>query len=175
LAATAVCTPQARRFADCIYADHLGGEPEDEHRLLARTLLALFRFPILPAERLIGSLKTNPSICKPGSHDRLTNPAEVWSALDNEMRPSISYIVTLAFDPWNEITSPVVHADPAFQAEELPRSPNLTEGASSSGGHRRPGPRQDGAPSLGSQSPLRGRACSPLVTGRFILGSLLPG
>ena len=76
--------------------------PEDEHRLMTRCLLALFRFPILPEDRLVGDLRNPPFDIQAflARHDRLTNPAEVWSALDNEMRPSVSYIVTLALDPW---------------------------------------------------------------------------
>jgi hypothetical protein len=84
--------------------------PEDEHRLLARCLMALFRFPTLPEDRLVGSLRNPPFDIQArlASHDRLTNPAEVWSALDNEIRPSVSYVVTLALDPWAEITGPLV-------------------------------------------------------------------
>ena len=85
-------------------------EPQDEHRLLARCLMALFRHPILPEDMLMGDLKQQPYKLQAwlASHDRLTNPAEIWGSLDNEIRPSISYIVTLAIDPWQEIISPLV-------------------------------------------------------------------
>jgi hypothetical protein len=65
-------------------------------------MLALFQFPVIPAERLVGVLQEQPYEVKArlAGQDKLTNPAEVWGALDNEIRPSISYIVTLAFDPW---------------------------------------------------------------------------
>jgi hypothetical protein len=97
---------------DCSYIlTTWAAEPEDEHRLIARTLLALFRFPILPEDRLVGSMKHQPYEIQTSLaiHDRLTNPAEVWASLDNEMRPSIPYIVTLALDPWIEFSGPVVH------------------------------------------------------------------
>lgn len=96
---------------DCFYMlTTWAAEPDDEHRLLTRAMLALFRFPILPEDRLLGSLKSPPFEIQTrlAAHDRLTNPAEVWSSLDNELRPSVSYIVTLALDPWKEITGPVV-------------------------------------------------------------------
>ena len=96
---------------DCFYMlTTWAAEPDDEHRLLTRALLALFRFPVLPDDRLVGSLKNPPFEIQArlAAHDRLTNPAEVWSSLDNELRPSVSYIVTLALDPWKEITGPVV-------------------------------------------------------------------
>ena len=97
---------------DCIYMlTTWGADPEDEHRLLSRCLATLFRFPVLPENRLAGSLQSQPFeiTARLAVTDRLTNPAEVWSALDNEIRPSIPYIVTLAIDPWQEMTEPVVN------------------------------------------------------------------
>lgn len=84
-------------------------DPETEHRLMSRCLFTLFRHPILPAEHLVGSLKNQPFdlTVQLASHDQLTNPAEVWASLDNEMRPSVSYIITLALDPWKEETAPL--------------------------------------------------------------------
>lgn len=96
---------------DCYYMmTTWASEPEDEHRLLTRCLMALFRHPVLPEHMMVGSLQSNRFEVSTGlaRHDKLTNPAEVWSALDNEMRPSISYIVTLALDPWAIVTGPVV-------------------------------------------------------------------
>jgi len=88
---------------DCFYMlTTWAAEPEDEHRLLSRCLLTLFRFPVLPETFLVGSLQS-PVFeiqARIASHDKLTNPAEIWASLDNEMRPSVSYLVTLALDPW---------------------------------------------------------------------------
>jgi hypothetical protein len=96
---------------DCCYMlTTWASEPDDEHLLLARCLLALFRNPILLPEHLIGDMQEQPFEiqAKVASNDKLTNPAEVWSALDNEIRPTISYVVTVAMDPWHEVTgSPV--------------------------------------------------------------------
>jgi hypothetical protein len=33
-------------------------------------------------------------------HDVLTNPAEIWSALEAQMKAGFSYVVTLPLDPW---------------------------------------------------------------------------
>src|SRR5512138_146393 len=105
--------------------------PEDEHRLLTRSLLALFRFPTLPEDRLVGSLRNPPFDIQArlASHDKLTNPAEVWSALDNEIRPTVSYTVTLALDPWKEITTPIVRTRTlrTGQAAHLSRSQQHTD------------------------------------------------
>ncbi len=118
---------------DCFYMlTTWASDPEDEHRLLSSTLLALFRYPILPPERLVGSLKNQPFELQArlANHDRLTNPAEVWSSLDNEMRPSISYIITLAMDPWSEVVTPLVRSLNlrSGQAAGMPVEPALVNG-----------------------------------------------
>ncbi len=106
-------------------------EPEDEHRLLARTLLALFRFPILPPERLVGAMKDQPFEIQArlAYHDKLTNATDLWNSLDNEMRPSVSYNFTLAFDPWTSVIGPLVRTLTmrSGQARNLPREKNLPQ------------------------------------------------
>ncbi|MEM7330556.1 MAG: Pvc16 family protein [Chloroflexota bacterium] len=85
-------------------------EPEDEHRLLTRAMMALFRHPEISRSRLKGRLKEQAFDIRArlASHDKLANPAELWSALDNELRPSISYMITLTMDPWEPIDDPIV-------------------------------------------------------------------
>ena len=96
---------------DCHYIiTSWAANPKDEHRLLSRALLTLFRYPILPESSLMGDLKTQPFKIQARlvTHDHLTNPAELWGAMDNEIRPTTPYVVTLALDPWSEVTGPVV-------------------------------------------------------------------
>lgn len=96
---------------DCSYMLTVwAADPQDEHRLLSRVMLALFRHPILPKAHLVGTMQDQPFDLQTrlASHDRLTNPAEVWGSLDNEIRPSVSYIVTLAMDPWAVVSTPIV-------------------------------------------------------------------
>ena len=96
---------------DCFYMmTTWAAEAEDEHRLLTRAMLALFRYPELPDDYLVGQMKHQeyPLRAALARHDRLTNPAEVWSSLDNEMRPSVSYIINITLDPWAEVTGPAV-------------------------------------------------------------------
>jgi hypothetical protein len=106
--------------------------PEDEHRLMARALMALFRFPVLPEEMLEHGIRNQPFEIQTAlaRHDKLTNPAEVWGSLDNEMKPSISYIVTLALDPWQEITGPIVQTVKltSGQSSSLPEKQVLQPG-----------------------------------------------
>jgi hypothetical protein len=85
-------------------------EAEDEHRLLGRALMALFRFPNLPDELLPESLKQQP-VAIPfmvAQYDELRNPTDIWNVLDNEMRPAIALIVTLAIDPYLPTVTPLV-------------------------------------------------------------------
>ncbi|MCE7983079.1 MAG: DUF4255 domain-containing protein [Caldilinea sp. CFX5] len=96
---------------DCFYmvtAWH--DEPRWQHWLLASALQILGRHAVLPETYLLGNLRNQPFEIrtKVAAHDVLTNPAEVWSALGNDMRPSFSYVVTLAIDPWQPISVPVV-------------------------------------------------------------------
>lgn len=82
----------------------------DEHLLMSYAMLILGRYPILPGARLLGQLQ-NPKFdvrTRMANHDVLTNPAELWSALDNEIRPTISYVVTLTLDPWETVEGPAV-------------------------------------------------------------------
>ncbi|MBE2222319.1 MAG: DUF4255 domain-containing protein [Anaerolineae bacterium] len=96
---------------DCHYIiTSWAANPKDEHRLLSRCLLTLFRYPLLPDTFKVGDMKEQPFKVqtKLVTHDHLTNPAELWGAMDNEIRPSMSYLVTLAADPWTEVTGPAV-------------------------------------------------------------------
>ncbi len=85
--------------------------PDDEHNLLARTLMALFRQPHLPQDLLPESLKDQPPPPIPirvAQEDELRNIADVWTALDNEMRPAIALTVTLSIDPYQPLITPLV-------------------------------------------------------------------
>lgn len=171
---------------DCFYMlTTWAADPEDEHRLLSRCLLALFRFPVLPDDRLVGSLRNPPYDIQArlASHDKLTNPAEVWSALDNEMRPSISYVITLALDPWTEVKDDSIVRTLTLrsgQSNTLPRYQRLIEETreelSFIGGTVRD-TAQDGAPVAGIEVAIKGTGLFDTTDeqGRFTLGSLPRG
>jgi hypothetical protein len=96
---------------DCYYMlTTWAAEAEDEHRLMTRALMSLFRHPILPEHLLVGTLQhpQYPISTLLARNEKLQNPAEVWSALDNEMRPAINYTATIALDPWTEVEGPIV-------------------------------------------------------------------
>jgi len=84
---------------------------EDEHRLLWHTLLTLFRYPELPEELLSGQLTAlqYPVKTTTAQPDGLfSNPADFWTALDNELKAAISYVVTLPLDLDLAFTAPMV-------------------------------------------------------------------
>lgn len=171
---------------DCAYViTAWATEAEDEHRLLTRCLLALFRHSVLPEDRLIGNLKHQPYEVQTflGQYDRLSNPAELWSAMDNEMRPSIPYVVTISLDPWTEISGPIVKTftlKPG-QTRELPRYTRMTpedrdEEMVFIGGTVWK-KKEGGDPLVGSEVAIKGTGLFATTDeqGRFILGSMLPG
>lgn len=85
--------------------------PEDEHQLLWRVLLVLFRNQLLPEDVLQGSLKnqlfpTPAKIVQP--NQARANPAELWQSIDNRIRPALTYTVTVPLDPDIVFTDPMV-------------------------------------------------------------------
>ncbi len=83
----------------------------DEHRLLWHVLQTLFRHPELPEEVLSGQLAGQSRAIKAATAQPdglFNNTADFWSALNNEIKPSISYVVTLPLDTEMAFTAPVV-------------------------------------------------------------------
>jgi hypothetical protein len=83
----------------------------DEHRLLWQVLAALFRHQDIPEDILSGPLSENryPVTAVTAQPDGLfNNPADFWSALDNEIKPSLNYVVTLPLDTDTAFSAPVV-------------------------------------------------------------------
>ena len=171
---------------DCYYMiTTWAAEAEDEHRLLTRTLMALFRHPTLPETALQGTLQNpkTPLQTYLARHDKLTNPAEIWSALDNEMRPSISYTITLSLDPWTEVTGPLVRTLTlqAGQSTSLPDYRQLDEGTAGFelnyiGGTVR-SKTGEGEPKSGLEVAIKGRGWFATTNedGRYTLGAMPAG
>jgi hypothetical protein len=99
-------------------------EVEDEHHILTRTLLALFRHPTMPEHMLPEILQGQPwpIPVRVAQHDDFRNPADVWSALDNDLRPAIALTLTLALTPYAALEGPLVRTRQLryMQAEDLP-------------------------------------------------------
>jgi len=91
---------------------------EDEHRLFSRVLLALARHPSLPADLLQGELNSQPlpiptSVAQPDQMP--ANFADFWQVLDNRIRPTVTYVITVAIDPEIAVTTPLVLTAPSLK------------------------------------------------------------
>lgn len=84
-------------------------DPGDEHRLLARALMALLRFKELPDDILPESLQDqpNPIPIKVSQPETLDKPSDLWSVLDNQQRPGIVLTATVAFNPYSPVEQPL--------------------------------------------------------------------
>ncbi|MBI5879529.1 MAG: DUF4255 domain-containing protein [Chloroflexi bacterium] len=85
-------------------------EPEDEHRLLARVLLALFRSPELAVGSLPEAFRDQPApiTLQAAQMEDMQNPADFWGSMDNEWKPGIACVVTMALNPYQAFTGPLV-------------------------------------------------------------------
>lgn len=100
-----------RRFDLSYVCTAWTADVEDEHRLIWRVLATMIRCPELPRHLLKGGLSdlTWPVITEVAQPDGLLrDPADVWSALDNRIRPSINVVVTLPLDDSDPQEVPLV-------------------------------------------------------------------
>jgi len=85
---------------DCSYMiTAWSNEVEDEHRLLTGAARVLFRNPILPRDVLKGALadgiEITTEVAQPESFKDIV---DIWSVLDNDLRPSVRVTVTVPLD-----------------------------------------------------------------------------
>jgi hypothetical protein len=170
---------------DCSYMlTTWAADPEDEHRLLTRVMLTLFRFPTLPDDRLVGSLENPPFEIQArlARHDKLTEPSDLWNVLDNDLRPTISYVITLALDPWSVVTGPLVKTRTLRlgQARELPGRRVLAPDENRQalvviGGTIRAKGNQEPQPGVTVALKGTGYLTTTDQEGRYVLGSVTPG
>lgn len=85
-------------------------DPGDEHRLLGRMLMVLYRYKALPEEFQYGTLSDQEYeiLMKVAQYDQRDIRREIWSMLDNEMRPIVDLTLTLAIEPYADWTVPLV-------------------------------------------------------------------
>lgn len=70
----------------------------EEHRVLSQVLRLLLQNPTIPADVLQGSLVSQiapyPTVI--ASPEGMKNQPEFWGALDQQLKPSLNYVITLA-------------------------------------------------------------------------------
>ena len=102
----------------------------DEHRLLSQVLMVLLRNRTIPPGVLQGSLTSQmpPYPTVVAATDGMKNLPEFWGALDQQLKPSLSYVVTLAAlldpEPAAGALAPNINPDEirvnTFDRSELP-------------------------------------------------------
>lgn len=85
--------------------------PEDEHQLLWRVLHTLSRFSMISPESSIGSVKNQPvelrtKVALPS--EAVRNMPDLWGVMENQLKPSINFQVTVALDTEEVIEAPLV-------------------------------------------------------------------
>jgi hypothetical protein len=85
-------------------------EPEDEHRILARTLAAMFRAGEIDSRHLQGELAYSryPVPARIMPPDYLAKPADMWGVLDNELRTALVWVVTAPLEAFAPVEGPLV-------------------------------------------------------------------
>jgi hypothetical protein len=104
-------------------------EPEDEHRLLSRAVMALGRYGTIPSDLLPESFADQPSSIPitVAQHEVLEKPTDLWGVMDNEMRPAIGCQLTIALNPFVPVETPLVRtAEIRFGQSQEPPTGLLT-------------------------------------------------
>lgn len=95
---------------------------EDEHRLLGEVMIALLRFPTLPADVLRGRLRDQelplPTAALQPGH--LQSLGEFWQALGGKPKAALNYTATIAVQPFDAVEVPLVTASDANLGPSLP-------------------------------------------------------
>lgn len=85
-------------------------EAEDEHRILARTLAAMYRSGEIDARHFQGELAGSeyPLLARIVPSDHVAKPADMWGVLDNELRTSLVWVLTAPLDVFAPTEGPLV-------------------------------------------------------------------
>jgi len=85
-------------------------EADDEHRILGRTLAAMYRTDNLPDAFRQGYLQFAETQVplRVTSADHVARPHDLWGVLDNELRASITWVTTVPIDAFEPIVGPLV-------------------------------------------------------------------
>lgn len=85
-------------------------DPLDEHRILARLLAVLFRYRAIPNDILANHVPYQESgvSLKLAQYDNQAGTDDLWSVLDNELRPAVDMVATISLNPFVVEDVPIV-------------------------------------------------------------------
>lgn len=85
-------------------------EPEDEHRVLARTLAAMYRAGQIDPRFFQGQLLDTeyPVLARIAPAEHVAKPADMWGVLDNELHTSLVWILTVPLEAFAAVEGPLV-------------------------------------------------------------------
>lgn len=85
-------------------------DPLDEHRILARMLSVLFRYRKIPDDILANHAPFQEAgvALKLAQYDNQQGVDDLWSVLDNELRPAIDMVATVSLNPFLVEDVPIV-------------------------------------------------------------------
>jgi hypothetical protein len=86
-------------------------KPEDEHKLLWRILETFLHHGHVKPEDCIGEVRDQPFVIPVRvalPSDAVRNMPDLWGVMENQLKPSINLMLTLALDPKRGIESPMV-------------------------------------------------------------------
>lgn len=84
---------------------------EDEHQLLWRVLQTLAGLRSIPVDQTEGALQRQPYPLPTKAalpSEAIRNLPDLWGVMENQLRPAINYVITLALDLNEVVESPVV-------------------------------------------------------------------
>lgn len=85
-------------------------EPADEHRILGRVLPAMYRTAQFPESALQGVLAQAdvPVLGRVMTSEHVAKPADLWGVLDNELRATLTWVLTVPLDVFAAQDGPLV-------------------------------------------------------------------
>lgn len=85
--------------------------PEDEHQLLWRVLQTLLPMSFIHPRNSVGAVRDQPlpiPVRAALPSDAVRNMPDLWGVMENQLKPSVNLLLTLALDPDKKLEAPLV-------------------------------------------------------------------
>ncbi len=87
-------------------------EADDEHRILARALAAMYRSGEIASRHFQGALVNSgyAVYARIESSDHVAKPADIWGVLDNDLHTSLVWVLTAPLEAFEPVEGPIVRS-----------------------------------------------------------------